>query len=120
MDLIPRKGAYIHKITNEDVREIYQIREMVEGFAGHLATENMTDEDIAEVEVVRQDNHAVLPRPGHELRVGRSRCADARPMPRFMPHRCDGKHAQRRDIHVDEDSHVTDSGNSRSSVRHAA
>jgi DNA-binding GntR family transcriptional regulator len=50
MDLIPRKGAYIHKITTEDVREIYQIREMVEGFAGYLATENMTDEDIAEVE----------------------------------------------------------------------
>lgn len=50
VDLIPRKGAYIHKITNEDVKEIYQIREMVEGFAGNLATENMTDEDIAEVE----------------------------------------------------------------------
>ncbi len=50
LDLIPRKGAYIHKITDEDVKEIYQIREMVEGFAGYLATENMTDEDIAEVE----------------------------------------------------------------------
>lgn len=49
VDLIPRKGAYIHEITNEDVKEIYQIREMVEGFAGYLATENMSDEDIAEV-----------------------------------------------------------------------
>lgn len=50
VDLVPRKGAYIHKITIEDVKEIYQIREMVEGFAGYLAVENMTDEDIAEVE----------------------------------------------------------------------
>jgi len=50
VDLIPRKGAFIHKITEEDVREIYQVREMVEGFAGSLAMENMSDRDIAEVE----------------------------------------------------------------------
>lgn len=50
MDTIPRRGAYVHTITMEDVKDIYQTREMIEGFAGSLAVENMTDEDILESE----------------------------------------------------------------------
>jgi len=29
VDLIPRRGAYVHKITIEDVKDAYQIREMI-------------------------------------------------------------------------------------------
>lgn len=50
VDIISRRGAYVHKITLEDVKNIYQTKEMIEGFAAPLAVENMTDQDISEVE----------------------------------------------------------------------
>ncbi|MBM4330531.1 MAG: GntR family transcriptional regulator [Deltaproteobacteria bacterium] len=50
VEITPRRGAYVHLITMEDVKDIYQTREMIEGFAGFLAVENMTNEDIADIE----------------------------------------------------------------------
>ena len=49
VDIVPRKGVYVHQITRKDVEDIYQLREMIEVFAGRLSAENMTDEDIAEL-----------------------------------------------------------------------
>jgi len=50
VDLFPRRGARVHLITLEDVKDIYQIREMIEGFVCSLSAENMQEEDIAELE----------------------------------------------------------------------
>jgi len=50
VDIVPRKGVYAHQITRKDVEDIYQLREMIEVFAGRLSAENMTDEDIAKLQ----------------------------------------------------------------------
>lgn len=50
VDIFPRRGARVHQITLEDVNDIYQIREMIEGFVCGLSAENMKNEDLAEME----------------------------------------------------------------------
>jgi len=50
IDLVPRKGAFVHRVTMKDVEDVYQLREMIEVFAGRLSAEHMTDEDIAKLE----------------------------------------------------------------------
>lgn len=44
--LLPRKGAYVRKLSREDLTEIYEIREVLEGLAVRLATKNIPNERI--------------------------------------------------------------------------
>ena len=46
----PYRGSVVAKFTAEDIREIYEIRKLVEGLASELATKNMTDDDIEKLE----------------------------------------------------------------------
>jgi DNA-binding GntR family transcriptional regulator len=46
----PFKGAAVTEYSAEDIREIYQIRVLLEGFAAELAVPNMTPEHISEFE----------------------------------------------------------------------
>lgn len=50
VDIFPRRGARVHQITLEDVTDIYQVREMIEGFVCGLSAEAMKNEDLAEME----------------------------------------------------------------------
>ena len=46
VEIIPGKGAIVSKFTAEDVREILQIRELLEGLAARLTADNATTEDL--------------------------------------------------------------------------
>ena len=46
----PRKGSRVAQITMKDIREIYTLRAMLEGFAVSLFMDNMTQENISALE----------------------------------------------------------------------
>ncbi len=48
IDISP-KGAYVLGITDEDIRDIYEIRIRIEGLASRLAAEKITDEGVEEL-----------------------------------------------------------------------
>lgn len=50
IQIVPNKGAYVTGITRKDVKDIYMIRSLLEGLCARWATENITDEQMAEME----------------------------------------------------------------------
>lgn len=48
--IIPNRGAYVNMITAKDVQDIYVIRPMLEGLCARWATENITKEQLDELE----------------------------------------------------------------------
>ena len=49
VERIPHAGARVVVLTREELSEIYQIREALEGMAARLAARNMTDKEISEL-----------------------------------------------------------------------
>ncbi len=43
---IPNKGTFIAELSANDIMEIYQVREGLEGMAAHIAAERMSEKDI--------------------------------------------------------------------------
>lgn len=52
VSIIPNKGAYVTGISPKDVRDIYLIRSMLEGLCARWATENITDEQLDELDEI--------------------------------------------------------------------
>ena len=50
IQIIPNKGAYVTGITEKDVKDIYIIRSLLEGLCARWATENITKEQLDEME----------------------------------------------------------------------
>lgn len=50
VSIVPNKGAYVTGITHKDVMDIYQIRSLLEGLCARLATENITRQQLEELE----------------------------------------------------------------------
>lgn len=50
IQIIPNKGAYVTGITEKDVKDIYMIRSLLEGLCARWATENITNEQLEELE----------------------------------------------------------------------
>jgi len=50
IQIIPNKGAYVTGITPKDVHDIYMIRSTLEGMCARLATENISNELLEELE----------------------------------------------------------------------
>ena len=50
IQIIPNKGAYVTGITKEDVKDIYMIRSLLEGLCARWATEEITKEQLEEME----------------------------------------------------------------------
>lgn len=50
IQIVPNKGAYVTGITQKDVKDIYMIRSLLEGLCARWATENITEEQMAEME----------------------------------------------------------------------
>ena len=48
--IVPNKGAYVTGITAKDVRDIYMIRSLLEGLCARWATENISKEQMEEME----------------------------------------------------------------------
>ncbi len=50
IQIIPNKGAYVTGITEKDVKDIYMIRSLLEGLCARWATENISKEQMEEME----------------------------------------------------------------------
>ena len=50
IQIIPNKGAYVVGITENDVKDIYMIRSQLDGLCANWATENITKEQLDEME----------------------------------------------------------------------
>ena len=58
--IIPNKGAYVVGISQKDIKDIYEIRSRLEGLCDRWATENITKEQLDELEenIFLSDFHA--------------------------------------------------------------
>ena len=52
VNMIPNKGAFVIGITNKDIRDIYEIRSMLEGLCARWAAKNVTDKEIDMLEEI--------------------------------------------------------------------
>ena len=52
VSIIPNKGAYVTGISPKDVSDLYMIRSMLEGLCARWATENITDEQLDELDEI--------------------------------------------------------------------
>lgn len=50
IQMVPNKGAYVTGITTKDVKDIYMIRSYMEGLCAKWATQNITKEQLEEME----------------------------------------------------------------------
>lgn len=50
VEILPRKGTFVRKITRKDIEENFPVRAVLEGLAARFAYENMTPVDIDEME----------------------------------------------------------------------
>lgn len=50
--IVPNKGAYVNGITLEDIKDIYEIRSYLEGLCARRACQNITGEQIEELEEI--------------------------------------------------------------------
>ena len=50
IDLLPNRGAWVRHLSEQDLAELFDIMGGLESLAGRLACENITDEEIAEIE----------------------------------------------------------------------
>ena len=50
--MVPRKGAYVSDLSMKDVADVFEIRAALEGLAGALAAERITDEELELMERV--------------------------------------------------------------------
>ncbi len=47
--MVPRKGAYVTKVTAKDILDVLEVRRVLEGFATQLAAERMSENEIKEL-----------------------------------------------------------------------
>lgn len=66
VDIIPSVGYLVHKTTYEDVRQVFEAREALEGMAARLAATRVTDDDLR---TIRRAFDAVTPHLGAEAAV---------------------------------------------------
>src|SRR6202045_2570852 len=50
VDLLPNRGAWVRQLSERELGELFDVMGGLEGLAGRLACENITDEEIAEIE----------------------------------------------------------------------
>lgn len=55
VEIIPRRGAFVKKVTNNDIKETFPVRALLEGFAAQEACRHLTKEDYAQLEKALQD-----------------------------------------------------------------
>lgn len=56
----PYKGTFVSEINNQDMVNIFEIRVVLEGLAVRLATKALTEDDLAEMEVLIERHEAAL------------------------------------------------------------
>ncbi|HUU50582.1 MAG TPA: GntR family transcriptional regulator [Nitrospinota bacterium] len=49
VEILPRRGTFVKRITKQDIEENFPVRAILEGLAARLAYENLRDQDINEM-----------------------------------------------------------------------
>jgi len=52
VEILPRKGTFVKRISRQDIEENFPVRAILEGLAARLAYENLKDQNINEMEEV--------------------------------------------------------------------
>lgn len=52
LKVIPRRGAEVTSLTEEDVREFYEVKSLLESYAAKVATEKLTEKDLKRLETL--------------------------------------------------------------------
>ncbi|MBC8461409.1 MAG: GntR family transcriptional regulator, partial [Deltaproteobacteria bacterium] len=52
VEILPRKGAFVKRISRQDIEENFPVRALLEGLAARLAYANLTQQDIEDMEEV--------------------------------------------------------------------
>ena len=52
VEILPRRGTFVKRITKQDIEENFPVRAILEGLAARLAYENLRDQDINEMEEI--------------------------------------------------------------------
>jgi DNA-binding GntR family transcriptional regulator len=50
IELLPNRGARVRQLSRRDLEELFEVMGGLEGLAGRLACESITDEEVAEIE----------------------------------------------------------------------
>ncbi len=58
VEIIPRRGAFVAKVSVNDIRELFEIREALEGIAARLAAVRANREDLRQLEKLFQEAEA--------------------------------------------------------------
>lgn len=59
LNIIPRKGAVVAEITEERVVEFYEVKGVLEAYAGELAVKYITDKDISDLERINNELESI-------------------------------------------------------------
>ena len=60
VDIIPRRGAFVTKLSRQDITEIYDIRMALEGLAVCLSVQHLSDEELSKMTRVLEQAEAAL------------------------------------------------------------
>jgi len=52
VEILPRRGTFVKRITKQDIEENFPVRAILEGLAARLAYESLRDQDICEMEEI--------------------------------------------------------------------
>ena len=52
LKVIPRRGAEVTSLTDDDVKEFYEVKSLLESYAAKVATERLTEKDIKRLELL--------------------------------------------------------------------
>jgi DNA-binding GntR family transcriptional regulator len=55
IELLPNRGARVRQLSRRDLEELFEVMGGLEGLAGRLACESITDEEVAEIERLHYD-----------------------------------------------------------------
>jgi DNA-binding GntR family transcriptional regulator len=65
--LVPRRGAFVASLDRTAIRELYEIREALEGLAAELALPELEDEDIEALEITLEEFSEALARDDYQV-----------------------------------------------------
>ena len=54
LTVIPRKGAVVAALSEQDVQEYYAVKSILEGYAAELAAQNLSDKELAKLESINK------------------------------------------------------------------
>lgn len=58
VDLLPNRGARVRTLSEQDIRELFDLMAGLEALAGRLACEFITDDEVAEIERLHHEMYA--------------------------------------------------------------